>query len=91
MLSADATEFCNACLEFFGNTAFLFCFLFTGHSKISSSFVYEKFSSLANTHLIQRCPNPLEEAVDDVDERELSRLYTVPPFCSSGKFYHVYD
>lgn len=43
------------------NNFFLFFFLITGHPKISSTLVRDKFHSLVQTHFIQRCLTPVRD------------------------------
>lgn len=57
----------------------------TGHPKIERSVVYDKFKCLASTHFIKQCPNPVETLGVVQDEREMSRLYVVPPLAQQSK------
>ncbi|WAR00666.1 RPC3-like protein [Mya arenaria] len=50
------------------------------------SVVYEKFKCLAQTHFLQQCVNPLDPPLkNEMDERDVTSLYTVPPLTSGSK------
>ncbi|KAL4227603.1 DNA-directed RNA polymerase III subunit RPC3 [Mactra antiquata] len=56
-----------------------------GHQKIGSSIVHDKFSLLAGSHFIRQCINGMETSEEELDERDQSTLYRVPPLHSTGK------
>lgn len=51
----------------------------TGNPRVSASFVYEKFSSLAKTHFIQHTQSLEEEKKKTEEHEDQNKLFVVPP------------
>lgn len=63
-------------------------YILTGHPRIADNFVRDKFTSLVQTHFLQRCPDPLRNEEDRVVAMDTTlnedKLYKIPPMEIDG-------